>query len=163
MGSNRNPLSQGNPLFIFFLFCFVLFLFDFLFFASSSASQSWPQSWIGTRKASQEKKSGTRNQTVMGSNWNPLSQGNPLFMFFVCFVLFLFFASSSSSAFDVMTVLNPQAGGIFFFFFSFLLLRRTLDGRCLLPSQRWMFSSAPPGCHRACPSVASAQATCPAS
>ena len=35
--------------------------------------------------------------------------------------------------------------------------------RCLLSSRRRLSSSAPPGCHRACPSVASVQAICPAS
>ena len=35
--------------------------------------------------------------------------------------------------------------------------------RCLLPSRRWLSSSAPPGCHTACPSVASDPAMCPAS
>ena len=35
--------------------------------------------------------------------------------------------------------------------------------RCLLPSQKWLLSSAPPGCHKAWPSVVLVLATCPAS
>ena len=35
--------------------------------------------------------------------------------------------------------------------------------RCLLPTRKRLSSSAPPGCHRACPSVVSVLATCPAS
>ena len=35
--------------------------------------------------------------------------------------------------------------------------------RCLLPSRRRLSSSAPPGCHTACPSDASVPAMCPAS
>ena len=35
--------------------------------------------------------------------------------------------------------------------------------RCLSPSRKRLSSSAPPGCHRACPSVVSVLATCPTS
>ena len=35
--------------------------------------------------------------------------------------------------------------------------------RCLSPSWKWLSSSAPPGCHKACPSVVLVQATCPTS